>query len=181
MEEHKLEELIRGLKAGDKTAFQTLYEMYSDAVCGAINAVVKDTSRAEELCQDVFLTVWNKSEQYNASKGRFFTWILNIGRNRAIDHLRSKAYKQEKGNLSTDNLVGMVEDPGDEAPNSHPAADKLSPLIKGLSEKCRQIIEYLYFRGYTQKAVSEELNVPLGTVKTRNRDCVGHLRKFLKP
>lgn len=167
------------MQQGDKAAFRKLYDMYAINICGAINLIVSDTNKSEEICQDVFLTVWQKSAQYNPSKGRFFTWLLNIARNRAIDHVRSSTFKQEKQNLSADLLVGIAEDGAFEDEVVHPQEHNLKQLIEGLTQKCREIIAYLYFRGYTQKAVAEELKIPLGTVKTRNRDCIGRLRKNL--
>lgn len=168
------------MQQGNKTAFRKLYELYAVNICGAIHLIVRDHNKSEEICQDVFLTVWQKSAQYNPSKGRFFTWILNIARNRAIDYIRSSGFKQEKQNLSADLLVGIAEDTASEEEAAHPHAHKLKQLIEGLTQKCREIIAYLYFRGYSQKAVAEELEIPLGTVKTRNRDCIGRLRENLK-
>jgi RNA polymerase sigma-70 factor (ECF subfamily) len=70
--------------------------MYADNICGAIYHFVKNTGDADEICQDVFVKVWKNPDSYSASMGRFFTWLLNITRNGAIDRLRSKAHKNER-------------------------------------------------------------------------------------
>lgn len=173
-----LESLVENFKNKDVLAFEKLYAMYADNICGVINTIVKNEERAQEICQDVFVKIWNNSDSYNASKGRFFTWILNIARNAAIDEIRSKSYKNEKRNLSADYFVGILEQ--DEEEDIHPNTRGLKKLVKNLKEKCIQLIELLYFRGYTQKEAAEELQIPVGTVKTRNRSCISQLRENME-
>ncbi|MDG1572646.1 sigma-70 family RNA polymerase sigma factor [Robiginitalea sp. M366] len=173
-------DLVGRVQDKDMEAFRELHTRFAENICGAINAVVRDPMLAEELCQDVFVTVWEKAGQYNASKGRVFTWLLNIARNRAIDHLRSRNYKRQKQNLHTENFVDTENEAVELPEESHPLAEKLGLYLQGLTEKCRQIIQLIYFRGYSQKAIAEELDIPLGTVKTRNRDCLGRLRKNME-
>lgn len=70
--------------------------MYAKNICGAIQIIVQDEAIAKEICQDVFVKVWQKSHLYDASKGRFFTWLLNMSRNAAIDFTRSKEFNKQK-------------------------------------------------------------------------------------
>ena len=93
-----LDELVKRFQRKDVMAFEQLYGMYWENICGAIHVVVRDKYMAEEICQDVFTKVWHNAETYNPSKGRFFTWVLNIARNAAIDKVRSKSYKNQKKN-----------------------------------------------------------------------------------
>lgn len=173
-----LEVLVAQFQKKDISAFEKLHMMYAENICGVINTIVKDEALAQEICQDVFVKIWNKSESYSPAKGRFFTWILNIARNAAIDKVRSKGYKQEKKNLSADYFVGILETPEE----TEQAIDTkgLRKLVHSLKAKCIEIIELLYFKGLTQKDVAEELNIPLGTVKTRNRSCISQLRENMK-
>ncbi|SDL88995.1 RNA polymerase sigma factor [Kriegella aquimaris] len=173
-----LEPLVERLQQKDLSAFEKLYGMYSENICGVINTIVRNNDLAEEICQDVFVKVWNNAESYNSSKGRFFTWVLNIARNAAIDEVRSKSYKNSKKNLSADYFVSIVAD--DSAVDSSIDSIGLTKLIKGLKEKCIQLIDVLYFKGFTQKEASEKLEIPLGTVKTRNRSCISQLRKNMQ-
>jgi RNA polymerase sigma-70 factor (ECF subfamily) len=174
----QLDLLVEQFKKKDPSAFEKLHGMYADNICGVINTIVKNDGIAQEICQDVFIKIWNNSESYNSSKGRFFTWILNIARNAAIDEIRSKSYKNEKKNLPADYFVGILQNKEDE--DSVIDTKGLRNLIKNLKEKCIQIIELLYFRGYTQKDAAEELDIPLGTVKTRNRSCISQLRENME-
>ncbi len=172
----QLEDLISQFQKKDTTAFGKLYEMYAVNICGVINTIVRDEARAEEICQDVFIKVWDNADRYNPSKGRFFTWIMNIARNAAIDELRSKSHKREKLNLSVDFFVGILERPEEDKGGDFDV-DRLEKMLTKLKKKCIELIELLYFRGYSQKDASEELEIPVGTVKTRIRNCISQLRK----
>lgn len=174
----QLDLLVEKFQKKDATAFEKLHGMYAENICGVINTIVKNDSIAQEICQDVFIKIWNNSESYNASKGRFFTWILNIARNAAIDEIRSRSYKNEKKNLSADYFVSILKNKEEE--DSTIDVKGLRKLVKNLKEKCVQIIELLYFRGYTQKDAAEELDIPIGTVKTRNRSCISQLRENME-
>lgn len=171
----ELEIIVEQFQKKVADAFQKLYNMYSENICGVINTIVKNNSVAEEICQDVFMKAWNNAESYNASKGRFFTWILNIARNAAIDEIRSKSHKNSKKNLSADYFVGILESMTDSEEGKEDIIG-LKKLLVNLKDKCIEIIELLYFKGLTQKEVSKELDIPLGTVKTRNRSCISQIR-----
>jgi RNA polymerase sigma factor (sigma-70 family) len=174
----ELETLITKFQQKDVKAFESLYAMYNDSIFGVINTIVKNEDIATEILQDVFVKAWNKSADYNAGKGRLFTWLLNIARNAAIDKTRSKSFKNAQQNLDVDFFVYSIEnnDSLDEKTN----AIGIKKYVSKLAEKCKQIIEYLYFKGYTQKETSETLEIPLGTIKTRNRNCINELRKMLE-
>ncbi|MBC2839378.1 RNA polymerase sigma factor [Robiginitalea sp. SC105] len=169
--------LIDRFKKGDAVAFEQLHTNYSTAICGVVHSILRNRERAEELTQDVFVKIWNYRDQYDAGKGRFFTWILNIARNAAIDELRSKSHKEQQLNLHSSFFVDMAEEA--EAQDFGVDINRVKELIRDLGKKCHQIIDLLYFKGLTQKETSEFLDVPLGTVKTRNRNCISRLRKNL--
>jgi len=172
-----LDLLILNFKKKDEKAFEELYDMYSDSMHGVIFNIVRSHDIAEEVMQDVFIKAWNNSDKYDASKGRFFTWILNISRNAAIDRTRSKAFKNSGKNLNSDFFVDILEH--SENLDSKTDAIGIKKYVKVLEEKCKKIIEFLYFKGFTQKETSEELDIPIGTVKTRNRNCIKQLRTML--
>lgn len=169
-----LENLVTKFKEKDTAAFEKLYEMYSESMLGVINNIVRNNAVAEEILQDVFIKAWNNSESYSVKKGRFFTWILNIARNASIDYTRSKASKKSKQNQNADYFVDILET--NESLDAKTDTIGLRKFVTELSEKCKSVIEFLYFKGYTQKEASEELSIPLGTIKTRNRQCLEQLR-----
>jgi len=171
------DELILLLQKRDQRAFSKLYEMYSESTYGIIYNIVLDQDLADEVLQDVFIKIWEKSSTYSSSKGRFFTWILNIARNAAIDKIRSKSFKNAKKNLDADNFVHILED----QTNLNKTTDTigLKAFVKALEPLCRKVIDLLYFKGYTQVEASEKLDIPLGTIKTRNRNCLKSLRNSM--
>jgi RNA polymerase sigma-70 factor (ECF subfamily) len=167
--------LVQRFQKRDIIAFEMLYDMYNENIRGVIQTIVRDGELAEELAQDVFAKVWNNSGSFNPSKGRFFTWMLGIARNAAIDKLRSKSYKTKKKKLPAHYFVDILE----QADYKNDTVDTtgLKKRLLTLQTKCIQLIELLYFRGYTQREASEELDIPLAAVKTQSRDCISKLRE----
>ena len=167
-------DLILAMQNGDEKAFSRLYTMYSQAIYGIIKSIILDENIAEELLQDVFIKVWNNSKTYSVNKGRFFTWLLNIARNTAIDETRSKSFKNSRKNLSTSNFVDILSS-SDSLSNKMNAIG-IMKFVNALKPACIKIIDLLYFKGYTQAEASKTLEIPLGTLKTRNRACINELR-----
>lgn len=151
--------------------------MYSASISGVIYSILRDRALADEVLQDVFVKVWHSAASYDAGKGRFFTWILNIARNAAIDKTRSREYKASGKNLDSDLFVDILHD-GDQLDKKTDAIG-IKKYIGQLADKCKDLIAAIYFKGYTQKETAELLDIPIGTVKTRNRNCINDLRTLL--
>jgi RNA polymerase sigma-70 factor (ECF subfamily) len=171
------DELILEMQQGNEASFSTLYTMYSEALHGIIYSIVLDNDVAQEVLQDVFVKIWDNSKSYDINKGRFFTWILNIARNTAIDHTRSKAFKNQRKNLSTTNFVDILS--SSDSLNRKVNAIGIEKFVNALKPVCIKIIDYIYFKGYTQADAAKELDMPLGTLKTRNRNCIKSLRTMV--
>lgn len=154
-----------------------LYDHYSPAIYGVIVRIVQKQEAAEEVLQDVFLRIWERFDSYDERKGRLFTWIVNIARNQSIDKTRSKEINKEKKTSGIDYSVSRIEQT--EKVEQHTEDIGIKDLLKCLPEDQGFIVEYLYFRGYTQQEVSKEFNIPLGTVKTRLRLAMQKLRTTL--
>ena len=169
--------LILEMQNGSYSAFSKLYEMYSKAIHGVIITIVRDSLIAEEVLQDVFVKVWNSSNSYSSNKGRFYTWLLNIARNAAIDTTRSKAFKNSSKNLTTDNFVNILA--GHDNLSKKTDSIGIEKYVAALKPACIQLIDLLYFKGFTQAETAESLQTPLGTIKTRARNCINELRKML--
>ncbi|RMB62726.1 sigma-70 family RNA polymerase sigma factor [Dokdonia sinensis] len=171
------DELIAQLQSKNEKAFERIYEMYSEATFGIINSVLHDEVLSEEVLQDVFCKVWDKAPTYSPKKGRFFTWVLNIARNAAIDKTRSKSFKNQKKNQTADYFVDILEDKSNFSAQID--AIGIKKYIDLLEPICKKVIDLLFFKGFTQKEASEKLEIPLGTIKTRNRICINKLRESL--
>lgn len=167
-----IEILVNRLKTGDQGAFAEMYDRYSGAINGVITRIVRDTEASQDVLQDTFVKVWRNIQSYDSSKGSFFTWMLNIARNTSIDALR-KLKKEGKTEIQNwDAAVGVVG-----AAQQNINSIGLRKLVEKLPDEQRIMIEYIYFQGYTQQEVADELNMPLGTVKTRTRLAMRELRK----
>jgi RNA polymerase sigma-70 factor (ECF subfamily) len=171
------EELILQFQQKNVKAFDKLYHYYNDSLFGVINNIVGDQDLAKDILQEVFIKIWNNSNKYNKEKGRFFTWILNIARNSAIDTTRSKNFKKSLKNQDVENFVDIIEN--NENFESKSNFIGVKKFVQQLTDKCKSIIELLFFKGFTQKETAEKLKIPLGTVKTRNRNCINELRKMM--
>lgn len=163
-------------KEKNSRAINLIFENYGRALYGVIYKVINKPEDTEEVLQDVLVKIWEKSHLYDDSKGRLYTWMLNIARNAAIDRVRSKYNKQNSKTDSQENYVNI--DKGTMGVN--PDSIGVKDLTLVLAEDQRKIVDLAYFQGYTQKEISEELNMPLGTVKTKVRSALLYLKDYLK-
>jgi RNA polymerase sigma-70 factor (ECF subfamily) len=165
-------QIVEMLHQNDKRVIAIIYDQYAPSLYGVVFRIVQSEDVAQDVMQDAFVKVWKKGTTYNSSKGTLFTWLLNITRNTAIDKLRSAGFRNSGKNQSIDNLVyNKVSSRG-----TNPDEIGVKDLLNDLDEKYREVVDMIYFRGFTQKEVSEELNIPLGTVKTRLRIALRELR-----
>jgi len=171
-------ELVALLQSKDQQAFSYLYDNYSGALYGVIIKITGREDAAKDVLQEVFVKIWKGMAHYDASKGRLYTWMLNVARNSAIDLLRSAKYNKDKKTEDIDNNVHM----NDSSLFTTTKTDHfgLKKIVDGLKEEYRQIINLAYFKGYTQEEVAEELNIPLGTVKTRSRNALLQLKNLMR-
>ena len=168
------EELVKRLQIKDIMAFERLYDMYRENICGVVNTIVRDKSLAEEITQEVFAKVWSDSHSYSPLKGRFFSWLLTIARKAAIEKLRSAAHENNQKNLSPDYLLGILNDNTEAKLRNN--ANGLKKLAKNVAKTNIEIFDLLYFKGYTQRETAEVLGIPLSRVKKRNRSCILGIR-----
>jgi RNA polymerase sigma-70 factor (ECF subfamily) len=171
------EELTALLLAKDKQIIAILYERYSVALFGVIYKLLGDKDLSEEQLQNCFLKIWKYAESYDSSKGRLYTWMLRIARNTAIDATRSKRFKQKDKIQSLEKSVSIIESTNNI--EQHTDGIGVRDLIEKLNTKYALIIDKIYFQGYTQAETAKELELPLGTVKTRTRKALGLLKEYL--
>jgi RNA polymerase sigma-70 factor, ECF subfamily len=172
------EELVSLLKNKDQKGFNILYNNYSGALFGVINKIVQSNDDANDLLQDTFLKIWRNIDNYDASKGSIFTWMMNIARNLAIDRVRSADFRDSSQNISMeDNVIYQIDNEYQVVQDID--AIGLQKVVEKLRPEYKQLIDLVYYKGYTQAEVSEEYGIPLGTVKTRIKAAVGSLRAML--
>jgi RNA polymerase sigma-70 factor (ECF subfamily) len=171
-------ELVDLLKQGNRPAFSVLYDNYSMALLGVVKKNIPDDEISEDILQDAFIKIWNNRLMYDASKGRLYTWMLNIVRNTSIDYLRSRQNKMDEKIQRTENTVHEAN----RLNNVEMNIDRIGikKIVDTLKEDQRVLIDLAYYEGYTQEEMAERLNIPLGTIKTRMRAALMVLRKLIK-
>lgn len=171
------DELVNEIKARNQKAFAYLYSNYSKALYGVIDAIVKNQAESEDILQNVFLKIWNSFELYDQSKGRLYTWMLNIARNMAIDSTRSRYEKMKRQIQSLDSDVNSKVVSSD---MKQPDGIGVERIVDYLKEDQRELIHLAYYYGYTHEELSKRLNIPLGTIKTKLRQALLVLREIGK-
>lgn len=165
------------LNEQNNDGFNYLYDHYSGALFTIINQIVPDKDTAGDVLQEVFINIWRKINTYDATKGRLFTWMLNIARNAAIDKIRSKGYRDiQKHQPLLENESSTM------SMSSNPLVSDvgLKKLLTKLNEESRKLIDLSYFQGFTHEEIAKMLGIPLGTVKTRIRTAIIQLRSMIQ-
>ncbi len=171
-------DLLSLLKERNERGFNLLYDNYSNSLYGIVIKIIKDEAIAQDVIQDTFVKIWNNIERYDAQKGTLFTWMLNVGRNLAIDKIRSAEYLHNQKSESVDNFVGI--EGGSFATSMDMDHIGISDLVNKLKPEQRQVVETLYYQGYTQSEAAEHLGIPLGTIKTRAKAALLVLKNWLE-
>lgn len=176
------EQLIARL-GGDEVeaAISTLYDRYGRTVFGVGLKLLGDRSLAEELVQEVFLKVWRSSHTFDSSRGSFSTWLYRVTRSVALDLYRKRASRVRPVPEGEPHLVA-ASDPSagpQEIVDDSWLSWRISRALEGLGAPHREVIELAYFQGLSQREISKQTGVPLGTVKSRTSSALKHLREGL--
>lgn len=148
--------------------------MYNESLFGMITKIVKRQEEAEEVLQNTFLKIWENIEKYDERKATIFTWMAQIARNTAIDKVRLKSYQNQSKINEIDDYHSEFSVPSEEQNID------LQRLTQKLPDKYKILLDKMFLEGYTQQEISDLLDIPLGTVKTRLRDAIQILRAELK-
>lgn len=165
--------IVELLQERDEKAISLLYDHYADTLYGVAFKVLRDEALAQDVLQESFVKIWKKSTSYDSSKAKLFTWLFRITRNTAIDKLRSIQTKKDN-EIQFD--VSDVYKVGVESTNLD-VLDMQDNLVK-IEPKYQIVLDALFFQGMTQQEASEELNIPLGTIKSRLKIGLRELRKI---
>lgn len=177
-------ELMQRIKAKDAEALGQLYDLYNRLLYSVILSIVKTKPEAEDVLQEVFINIWQKANMFNENRGNVFSWVVALTRNSAIDRIRSKGYKtQLKASENIENpainLEGDYYDPLETTIFSD-RAELVKDALAKLPDLQQQVLQIAYYKGLTQTEISDHLDVPLGTVKTRMRLGMIKLKELLE-
>ncbi len=151
-------------------AFSELYELHSPKLFGLAIKILKDQTLAKDVLQEVFLTIWKKANQFDRQRGNPLGWMMILCRNRCIDALRrTEKNKQRSAVLDENYFLTTDKDSPLEIADHNEMRALLQKSLSDLPSEQRTLIELSYFEGFSQSEISKQLNLPLGTVKTRIR------------
>lgn len=169
-------EIVSLLARGDKKAIHLLYENYSDALYGVIKKIISDDDTAQDVLQESFVKIWRYSKKYDATKAKLFTWIYRIAYNTAIDKARSLKTKiDNEVQIETSSVYRITSN------ELNQDVLDIKKHLDTLDEKYQIVLHALFFEGMTQQEASEELDIPLGTIKSRLKIGLRELKKIYSP
>ncbi len=177
-------DLVELTAGGNPGALGVLYDRYSGAVFAFAFRILGDSAVAEELLQEVFFRFWKQARAYSEQRGSFITWLLSITHNMAIDELRRRGRRPQRADA--EDPVLLLANVRDKDPSVEDRAlmtalrDQIGEAMQSLPVAQRDTIVMAYFEGLTQREIAEELQEPLGTIKTRMRLGMRKLRETLE-
>lgn len=174
--------LFQLVQQADDRAFSVFYDRYVNLVFSIALTILNEHASAEEVVQDVFLNIWKKKHTYQPAKSKLNTWLSAITRNRSIDELRKKKAGSETKQVALVE-VAELQNPADESPEGWVQLQmdqtRVRKALGQLPQDQRQVIFMAYFQGLTQGQIANQLDQPLGTIKTRIRLGMQKLRGLL--
>lgn len=168
-------QLIVRTAGGDRRAFEELHARYRRAVLGLALRRIGDRGRAEDATQDAFVAVWRSARTYDPNRGSGTAWLYAVARNAITDRLR----RTPEPTAEAAEEPSSEQGPEDEAEAAW-TAWRVHRALEVLPEHERPVIELAYWGGLSQSEISERLEIPLGTVKTRTRSALSRLAEELE-
>lgn len=175
--------LMPRVAAGDRAAFEQLYDAFSGLVYSIARGMLRDDRRAEDAAQDAWIKVWNAAGSFDPQRASVATWITTLTHRHVIDAIRHERVRSadrpgsEPGDdvaarqASRDDVAGMAIDKA--------YGEDIRSAMDGLRAEYRTVIELTYFGGYTQREIAEQLAKPIGTIKTYMYQGMRQLRELL--
>ncbi len=172
----QLQQLIRRTSGGDAAAFAMLYTQTAPKLFGIALRIIGRREEAEEILQEAFVAVWERSADYDAAKGSAMGWLNSIVRHCAIDHVRRRAVRPESRSAPDEALLGLAA-----AGSTDQGAEfgALRRCLGELEEQPRRAVLLAYLYGFTREEIAADFAVPVGTVKTWIRRSIERLKRCL--
>jgi len=175
-----LSPLLPRIAAGDRDALKQLYDATASKLFGVCLRILTDREEAEDVLQEVYVTVWRRADRFDAGRASVMTWVSTIARNRAIDRLRARGplaraepvedlQIPDEGQVSAEALVAAGQD-----------AHRLSGCLGELDKRTEAVIRTAFFEGVTYEALAQRMDAPLGTVKSWIRRGLAKLKGCLE-
>ncbi len=161
-------------RSGDKAMFMLFYDHFAPRLNSWLLGSTRDPALAEELVQETMLSVWRKAGQYDSSKAAASTWLFRIARNIHIDYLRrAKVRDRSSAMMMADEAPLQDPDSADES--------RVRDAVRQLPVQQAQVVYKSYFEGKSHQQIADEMDLPLGSVKSSLRLAFQKLTKVLRP
>ena len=179
LQDRRDRDLVAGTADGDRSAFTELYRRYSPSAFGLALRILGERAMAEEVLQEVFLSVWRRAVAYDPARGSVRSWLFAQVHHRAVDVVRREEAERRRSPINTEpDYDDGVDDVIEESWLSA-RREQVGRALQTLPAEQREVIDLAYFKGLTQSQVAKEAGVPLGTVKSRTLAAMRRLRDAL--
>lgn len=173
-------QLLDRIREGDESAFELLFREYGGVMLAAIVRIVRDRSLGEEVLQECFTEIWKRATAFDSTRGTGRGWIITLCRRRAIDCVRSVQSQRDRDVAQGIGQLGGVGEPAEDTAIARAEALRTATALRDLGEPQASTIALAYYEDMSHAQISEALDVPLGTVKSRIRDGMTKLKTMLE-
>lgn len=174
-----IEELLVASGRGERSAFTELYDRSAARLFGLVRRLLIDPAQAEEVLQEVYLEIWQTAPRFDPARGSGIAWMFTLAHRRAVDRIRASQSAHDRELRIGARDLDVPVDTVAEAAEVRIEHERVREALATLSERQRECVALAYYGGLTHSEIATHLRVPLGTVKTRLRDGMIHLRKVL--
>ena len=174
-------QLVQLVAEKDADALEALYERYGKVAYSLARRILTDEVLAQDVVQEVFLSLWRDAQRFDAGRGTLATYLLSMTHHRAVDVVRREENLRRR--RTSDEVLEFRPDPNPGVEAEAEAAERRSEVRAALAQlppAQREALALAYFGGYTQREVAALVGVPLGTVKTRMAAGMRKLQQALR-
>jgi RNA polymerase sigma factor (sigma-70 family) len=165
---------------GERAALQTCYRLTSAKLFGVCLRILHERAEAEDVLQEVYLTVWQRAADFDASRGSPMTWLIAIARNKSIDRLRARAPARRMEPIDEASRIADVAPLAEESLAQSEANARLKACLGGLATHEQNALRGAFFDGNTYDELAQRMSVPLGTMKSWIRRALQKLKACLE-
>lgn len=170
--------LLRQSAAQDRRAFSALYQRTSSKLFGVCLRMLRERGEAEDVLQNVYITVWRRAESFDSTRATAMTWLITLARNQCIDRLRQHR-EEPLDDVVADNLADPMPGPA-AAGEASQDRQRLERCLDTLAEQQKSAVRAAFFSGATYNELAERCGVPLATMKSWIRRSLIRLRACLE-
>jgi len=175
-------QVMRKIKENDSKALEELYDRYSPILYTLIKKIVPDQTVAEEVLADIFVILWKKGKNFELSNENFYTWLIILARNKAVDRKirdsKLKELPEYSDDFEDEIIIPKISKSIDpiELSNVQAEKEKFEEAMNKLTEAQKYVINMSFYDGKTQGEIASELNIPLQTVKSKIQVALSNLK-----